>query len=309
VESASSSPLASVPGTLRSTVAVTVGESSSTYSSLVILGLFAVSDAPCHRTDVVDGCPWAVFSLEGRVGLVTGASRGIGRAIATELAGAGARLAVHGRTVTSELREFAASLGPSPRAARAFGGDLSDPAAAKSLLRQVGRWSAHLDFVVANAGVYAGTATADLVEAEWEAMLGTNLQGSFRTVQEALPLLKGSSHASIVLVSSILASRASVGGVAYQASKAAIEQMARALALELAPHVRVNAVAPGFIRTDLNRAGHEDPKFRRHVEEATPLGRWGEPSDIAPAFRYLLSDEASWVTGTVLLIDGGLGLE
>jgi NAD(P)-dependent dehydrogenase (short-subunit alcohol dehydrogenase family) len=85
--------------------------------------------------------------------------------------------------------------------------------------------------------------------------------------------------------------------------------MTRALALELAPTIRVNAVAPGFIATDMNRAGHEDPKFRRHVEDATPLGRWGDPADIGPTVRYLVSEEAAWVTGSVLLIDGGLGLE
>jgi 3-oxoacyl-[acyl-carrier protein] reductase len=122
-------------------------------------------------------------------------------------------------------------------------------------------------------------------------------------------MLRSSASPSIVLVSSVLATRASAGGVPYQASKAAIEQMTRALALELAPKIRVNAVAPGFVTTDMNRAGHEDPKFRRHVEDATPLGRWGQPTDIAPAVRYLISDEAAWVTGAVLIIDGGLGLE
>jgi NAD(P)-dependent dehydrogenase (short-subunit alcohol dehydrogenase family) len=250
-----------------------------------------------------------VFSLEGRVGLVTGASRGIGRAIASELASAGARLALQARTVVPEFRAFARSLGGPPGTARAFGADLTDSRAVEGLLRAVRRWSPRLDFVVANAGVYAGSSSRDVTEAEWDAMIGTNLRGTFRTVQRSLPLLATSSHASIVLVSSILATRASPGGVPYQASKAGIEQMGRALAVELAPRIRVNTVAPGFIRTDMNRAGHEDPTFRSQVERATPLGRWGEPTDIAPAVRYLLSDEAQWVTGATLLIDGGLSLE
>ncbi|MGC2289895.1 MAG: SDR family NAD(P)-dependent oxidoreductase [Thermoplasmata archaeon] len=250
-----------------------------------------------------------VFLLKGRTGLITGASRGIGRAIATDLATAGARLAVHGRTVTPALRAFARSIGEPGHPARAFGGDLSNPTAARTLIRQVCQWSPRLDFVVANAGVYAGSPSGEVSESEWDAMLGINLRGSFRTIQGALPLLRASPHASIVVLSSILATRASAGGVPYQASKAAIEQMTRALAVELAPLIRVNAVAPGFIRTDMNRSGHEDPAFRRQVEEATPLGRWGEPKDIAPAVRYLLSDEAAWVSGTVLLVDGGLGLE
>ena len=269
------------------------------------------STGPAHATEQMYRGLRArnVFSLKGRVGLVTGASRGIGRAIAIDLAGAGARLAVHGRTVTPALRALASSLGRSPQSARAFGGDLSDPLAVKALLRQVGRWSSQLDFVVGNAGVYAGSPSSDVPESEWDAMLGVNLRGSFRTVQGALPLLQGSPHASVVLISSILATRATAGGVPYQASKAALEQMTRALAVELAPRVRVNALAPGFIRTDMNRSDYEDPTFRQRVEDATPLGRWGEPADIAPAVRFLLSDEAAWVTGTTLLVDGGLGLE
>jgi 3-oxoacyl-[acyl-carrier protein] reductase len=250
-----------------------------------------------------------VFSLEGRIGLVTGSTRGIGKAIATELAGAGARVAVHGRTATPALRTLASTLGASPRSARAFAADLSDAKATRAMMRQVARWSPRLDFVVANAGIYSGTSVGEVDEAEWDSVLGTNLRGSFRTIQGALPMLRSSASPSIVLVSSILATRASAGGVPYQASKAAIEQMTRALALELAPKIRVNAVAPGFVTTDMNRAGHEDPKFRRHVEDATPLGRWGQPTDIAPAVRYLISDEAAWVTGAVLIIDGGLGLE
>ncbi|MCI4348204.1 MAG: SDR family oxidoreductase [Thermoplasmata archaeon] len=249
-----------------------------------------------------------MFSLKGRVGLLTGASRGIGRAIATELTACGARLALHARTLRPEFQRFAQSLETKPGSTRAFGGDLSDPAAVRDLMRAVRSWSPRLDFVVANAGVYAGSASREVGESEWDAMLGTNLRGEFRTVLNALPLLEVSRHASVVLISSILATRASPGSVPYQSSKAAIEQMGRALALELAPNVRVNTVAPGFIRTDMNREGHEDPTFRRHVERATPLGRWGEPSDIAPAVRFLLSDEASWITGAVLLVDGGLGL-
>lgn len=250
-----------------------------------------------------------MFPLVGRCGLVTGASRGIGRAIAEELARAGASVAVHGRTISPGLEALARSIGGPDRPGPALAGDISDSRAVKALARQVGRWSPRLDFVIANAGVYAGTPSSDAAESEWDAMLGVNLRGSFRIVQATLPLLRHSAHASVVLISSILATRPSGGGAPYQASKAGLEQMARSLALDLAPQVRVNAVAPGFIRTDMNRAGHEDPGFRRHVEEATPLGRWGEPADIAPVVRYLVSDEAAWVTGTVVLVDGGLGLE
>ncbi len=275
----------------------------------MILALTAVSMPVAHRTDVASYRPGYVFSLEDRTGLVTGASRGIGRAIATELAAAGARLAVHGRTLTPNLRAFAESLERPPRSCKAFAADLSDPGAVRAFLRQLSRWSSRLDFVVANAGVYAGTPSVNVPESEWDAMLGVNLRGSFRIIQGALPLLQTAPHPSVVLVSSILATRASSGGIPYQASKAAVEQMTRALALELAPRIRVNAVAPGYVRTDMNRTEWEDSAFYQHVRDVTPLGRWGEPTDIAPIVRYLLSEEAAWVTGSVLLVDGGLGLE
>lgn len=250
-----------------------------------------------------------MYSLEGQVGLVTGASRGIGRAIAIDLATHGARLALHARSITPEFREFVLNLGGGTEGSRAFAADISDARAVAALFQEIQRWTPRLDFVVANAGVYAGSMSPEVTEAEWEAIWGTNLLGTFRTVQGALPLLAQSSNGSIVLVSSYLGSHAAPGGAAYQASKAGIEQVGRALALELAPRIRVNTVAPGFIRTDMNRDGHEDPAFRRHIEHATPLRRWGEPDDIAPVVRFLLSAEASWITGTTLLVDGGVSLE
>lgn len=243
------------------------------------------------------------------MGLVTGSSRGIGKAIAIELNRAGARLALHGRTETPQLKALERSMNAQSPGNRAFAADVSEPPAVRRLIRSVGRWSSRLDFVVANAGIYAGTSSRSVDHAEWEAVIGTNLEGAFGTVQAALPMLARSDHPSVVFVSSVLGSRPSAEAIPYQASKAGVEQMTRALALELAPKVRVNAVAPGFIRTDMNRAGRRDRAFREQVERDTPLGRWGEPEDIASVARYLVSDESSWVTGTVVLIDGGLRLQ
>jgi 3-oxoacyl-[acyl-carrier protein] reductase len=247
-----------------------------------------------------------VFSLGGRVGLVTGASRGIGRAIALELGGAGAAVGVHYHTREADARQVVEAIRRGGAESRAFGADVADPDSVRKLVGAVTGWKGRLDFVVTNAGVYRGPSLEEVSEEDWRSALGTNLLGAFWTVRAALPALQRSDRGAAVLVSSIIGRRAALGGIPYQASKAAIEQMTRGLAIELAPRIRVNAVAPGFIRTDMNRDAHADPVFAKQVVGATPLARWGEPEDIAPAVRFLLSDEASWITGTVLPVDGGI---
>jgi 3-oxoacyl-[acyl-carrier protein] reductase len=194
------------------------------------------------------------------------------------------------------------------RNARTVAADISNRVATAEMVRTAGAWKARLDGVVACAGIYRGDDLESVGAAEWDDVVQTDLEGTFRTVQNAIPFLRRSTRASVVTVSSVFGAHAGVGGAPYQAAKAGIEQMTRALAMELAPQIRVNAVAPGFIRTDMNRPGHEDPEFHRKVVRATPLGRWGEVDDIAPAVRYLLSPAADWVTGAVLGIDGGIAL-
>jgi 3-oxoacyl-[acyl-carrier protein] reductase len=247
-----------------------------------------------------------LFDLGGRVVLVTGASRGIGRAIALELGNAGAEVAVHYHQNLSAAEEVRATLAQRGVGARLFAADVANWEEAAAMVRAAGEWKGRLDGLVTCAGVYRGDDSERVGPREFDAVVRTDLAGSFRTIQAALPLLRRSLHPAVVTVSSVLGAHAAVGGVAYQAAKAGIEQMTRALALELAPRIRVNGVAPGFIRTDLNRSAHGDPATRELVAKATPLGRWGEPEDVAPAVRYLLSLEADWVTGLVLGIDGGV---
>lgn len=239
--------------------------------------------------------------------LVTGASRGIGRAIALELARAGADVVVHGKT-RSSAESVAEEIRRLGRRAEVVSGDVSSAEAVESMVTSAAGAGGRLDAVVANAGIYRGEVTPDVDASAWSEVIGADLEGPFRTVQAALPYLRRSEHAAVVTVSSILGTRPGVGGVAYQAAKAGVEQTTRALAVEFAPKIRVNAVAPGFIQTDMNRDGQADPEFFRRVSTFTPLGRWGEPEDIAPVVRYLLSAEADWVTGAVLGVDGGLGL-
>ena len=246
--------------------------------------------------------------MRGKVVLVTGGSRGIGRAIAQDLARAGAEVAVgyaHDREAAEGLVSGLAGEGAS---ARAFRADLARPPQVHHLLARVGSWRGRLDGLVTSGGIYRGSRVEETPAAEWEEVLRVDLVGTFETVREALPLLRAGRDPAVVTVSSVLGSHPSIGGVAYQAAKSGVEQMTRVLARELAPAIRVNAVAPGFIRTDMNRGGHQDPRYHRFVVGGTPLGRWGEPDDVAPAVRFLLGTASRNVTGVVLGVDGGIPL-
>lgn len=249
-----------------------------------------------------------MFDLTDRVVLVTGASRGIGRAIALELARAGASVAVHFRTEARAAEGVAEAVRRLGRDARTFRADVRERAEIGPMVRSAGEWHGRLDGLVTSAGIFRGPRLEEVDAREWEEMLRTDLEGTFRTVQAAVPWLKGSPHAAIVTLSSVFGHHPGAGATPYQIAKAGVEQMTRALALELAPTVRVNAVAPGYIRTDMNRAGHEDPAFFEKIVRRTPLRRWGEAEDVAPLVRYLLSSEAAWVTGTVIGVDGGIAL-
>lgn len=249
-----------------------------------------------------------MFDLSGRVVLVTGASRGIGRAVALELGRAGSDVVVHHRANAGAAEAVREEIVKAGADARIVSGDVSNRAAVPPLVRAAGDWKGRLDGVVTAAGIYRGDASEGVGKDDFEVVLRTDLEGTFRTIQAALPYLRKSVRPAVVTVSSVLGAHPGVGGVAYQAAKAGVEQATRALALELAPRIRVNAVAPGFIRTDMNRGGHENPAFYTAIVSRTPLARWGDPGDVAPAVRYLLSLEADWVTGLVLGVDGGIPL-
>lgn len=215
---------------------------------------------------------------------------------------------MHGQRDSAHLRETARSLGGSDGPLARVAGDVRDRRAVDRMFAARGPVPRRLDFLVVNAGAYAATPSEAVTADEWHRMTATNLEGSFWTVRAALPRLRRSPHAAVVLVSSILASRPIQGGVPSQSTKAGVEQMTRALAVELAPGVRVNAVAPGYVRTRMNRRRRVDRWFHAQLVRSTPLHRWAEPEDLGPPVRYLLSDEAGWVTGAVVHATGGLDL-
>ncbi len=237
-------------------------------------------------------------SLEGKTALVTGASRGIGRAIAVELAAAGASVVVGYRTGRDEAETVAASIG-----GRAVEADVSDPASALALVEAAG----DVDVLVNNAGLTRDGLLARMSDDDWRTVIETNLSSVFYTCRAvARPMMKRRSGA-IVNVSSIVGIHGNWGQTNYAASKAGIIGFTKSLARELGSrNIRANVVAPGYVQTQLTDVLPEEAT--EAMLQQTPLGRLGDAEDVAHAVRFLCSDEASFVTGEVLLVDGGLGM-
>jgi NAD(P)-dependent dehydrogenase (short-subunit alcohol dehydrogenase family) len=243
--------------------------------------------------------------LAGRVAIVTGASRGIGRAICLDLGRHGAVVAAtsRNRALGEETVSLVSVEGGS---ARFFEVDVRDEDQVDRLIQAVIEQFGQLDIVVNNAGIsrLQGIDTENL--AGWSEVLATNLTAPFLLVRHALPHLKASSAAAVVNVGSVLGLVAMRETTAYCAAKGGLHQMTRALALELARWaIRVNCVAPGFIRTEMYEGGHP-PDRKARIEQLHALGRVGTPDEVARTVRFLASDDASFVTGACLPVDGGL---
>jgi 3-oxoacyl-[acyl-carrier protein] reductase len=237
-------------------------------------------------------------SLEGKTALVTGASRGIGRAVAAELAGAGASVVIGYRSGRDEAEALASELG-----ARAVQADVSSPDDAARLVQEAG----DLDILVNNAGLTRDGLLARMPDDDWRTVIETNLSSVFYTCRAVCrPMMKKRSGA-IVNVSSIVGVHGNWGQTNYAASKAGIIGFTKSLARELGSRgVRANVVAPGSVKTQLTDVLPEEAT--EAMLKNTPLGRLGEPDDVAGAVRFLCSDEAAFITGEVLLVDGGLGM-
>ena len=237
-------------------------------------------------------------SLDGKTALVTGASRGIGRAIAAELARAGASVVVGYRSGQEEGEALAREIG-----GRAVQADVSVPEEAARLVEEAG----DLDILVNNAGLTRDGVLARMSDDDWRAVLETNLSSVFYTCRAVTRGMMKRRSGSIVNVSSIVGVRGNWGQTNYAASKAGIIGFTKSLAQELGSRgVRANVVAPGYIKTQLTDAIPEEARAK--MLDLTPLGRLGEPEHVAGAVRFLCSDEASFITGGVLLVDGGLGM-
>ena len=237
-------------------------------------------------------------SLDGKVALVTGGSRGIGKAIAIELGRAGADVVLSYRTGRDEAKAVADEIG-----GRAMEADVSDAASAKALVEEAGE----LDILVNNAGLTRDGVLARMSDDDWHAVIETNLSSVFYTCRAAARPMMKRRAGTIVNISSIVGVHGNWGQTNYAASKAGIIGFTKSLARELGSrNVRANVVVPGYVRTRLTDVIPEDAT--KAMLDATPLGRLGDPEDVAGAVRFLCADEARFVTGAVLLVDGGLGM-
>jgi 3-oxoacyl-[acyl-carrier protein] reductase len=240
----------------------------------------------------------AFCSLAGKTALVTGGSRGIGAAIVRELAAAGADVVVGYRSGGEEAGAVAAEVG-----ARAVQADVSSAEEAARLVEEAG----DVDVLVNNAGLTRDGLLARMSDDDWRQVIDTNLSAVFYTCRAVTrPMMKRRAGA-IVNVSSIVGLHGNLGQTNYAASKAGMIGFTKSLARELGSRgVRANVVAPGYVHSRLTEVIPDDAK--ELMLQNTPLGRFGEPLDVARAVRFLCSDEASFITGEVLLVDGGLGM-
>jgi 3-oxoacyl-[acyl-carrier protein] reductase len=241
-------------------------------------------------------------SLDGKVALVTGGSRGIGAAISRELAKAGAKVALNYRAGQEAADEVAGEIG-----GLAVRADVSKPEEVQALIERVEGGLGDIDALVNNAGVTRDTLIARMTDDDWQTVIDTNLRGTFNTSRAVSRKMLRRRAGSIVNLSSVVGVHGNPGQANYAASKAGIIGLTKALARELGSRgVRVNAIAPGYISTELTDVLNDEQ--RGLILQNTPLGRLGEPEDVARAVRFLCSDEAAFITGEVLLVDGGLGM-
>lgn len=246
------------------------------------------------------------INLEGKVALVTGGGRGIGRAIAVTLAESGADVCVTART-DSQIRETAEMVRAMGRSALAVSADATDADAVTGVVARTTRELGGLHVLINNAGVELPKPLLDTSETEYDHVMDTNMKSMFLFTKTVGPHFIAQNFGRIVNMASVGAFVAAPNQSIYHVSKAAVAHFTKAMAIEWARHnVHVNAVAPGWVRTEMIKHLLDDPEMLRRYLKPIPLRRIGEPEEISPVVAFLCSDLASFMTGTVLVIDGGL---
>jgi 3-oxoacyl-[acyl-carrier protein] reductase len=246
------------------------------------------------------------LSLEGRVALVTGGARGIGRAIALRLAEAGADVAVNYLQTAAAAEEVLNEVKRAGRRGLTLRADVSRPAEASALVRAVVEQLGGLDILVCNAGVWEGASVEEMDEALWDRALDINLKGTWAVCRAAVPALKRRGRGRIVIISSTAGQRGEAFYSNYAAAKGGQLSFTKSLASELGPYgVTCNAVAPGWVETEMTAAVMADPLRRREIERTIPVGRIATADDVAGPVLFLCSEWARHITGEVLNVNGG----
>jgi 3-oxoacyl-[acyl-carrier protein] reductase len=246
-----------------------------------------------------------MFRLDGRVALVTGGSRGIGRAIAETLAGAGAEVLVNYAKGEAAAKETCAAIAAKGGKAEPIGFDVADAKATEAAIAGIAKSKGRLDIVVSNAGIAIDQLLLRLKEDDLDKQLAVNLKGALAVAKASIMPMMKARFGRLIFVSSVVGEMGNPGQAAYAATKAALLGVTKSLAKEYASRaITVNAITPGFIETDMTASLAD--ALKEQMVKATPLGRIGKASDVAAAVLYLASEEAGFVTGQVLRVNGGL---
>ena len=245
------------------------------------------------------------MTLVGKVALVTGGSRGIGRAVALKLAENGADVAINYAGNTAAAEEVKAAIEKLGRKAMLVQGSVADTDGVQAIVNQVVKELGRLDILINNAGITRDGLLMRMKEADWDAVLETNLKGVFNCSKAVMRTMMKQKSGRIVNMASVVGEMGNAGQANYAAAKAGVIGFTKSLAKEVASRgITVNAVAPGFIATDMTKVLTDDQKAE--MARSIPLGRAGQPEDVANAVLFLVSDEAAYITGQVLNVDGGM---
>jgi gluconate 5-dehydrogenase len=250
----------------------------------------------------------SVFELSGKVALVTGAYRGLGFAIAQGLARAGASVVLNGRRIEAVEPAARALTAQSLKASTAIF-DVTDREAVRAAVAAIESEHGRIDVLVNNAGIQRRGALSDFSQQDWDDIIATNLTAPFVVSQAVLPGMIARKSGKIVHIASLMSELARPSVVPYTAAKGGVRQLTRGMAVELAPHnIQVNAIAPGYFATEMNRALIDNAEFNAWVCKRTPAGRWGQPDELAGTAVFLASSASNYITGQLLIVDGGMSV-
>jgi len=250
-----------------------------------------------------------MLDLQGRIALVTGAARGLGFAIANGLAHAGAKVVLNGRDAAA-LEDAARKIDANDERRTAIATfDVTDRDAVRQGVADIEARHGGIEILVNNAGIQRRHPVADFPAQDWDAIIATNLTAPFVVAQAVIPAMVKRGRGAIVNIASLTSELGRPTIVPYTAAKGGVRQLTRGLATELGPTgVRVNAIAPGYFVTEMNRALLDDKAFDGWVRGRTPMRRWGDPDELAGIAVFLCSDAASYITGQTIFVDGGMSV-